>query len=241
VSTLPKNILVVDEQTVRTLHTALLLKRLEYNVFVASSGHDMMRLANGILPNLIMLDLRMPLIEGHTCLEKLRSSARLGLVKVVMVSEPSDTALLDECLEKGAQAALTRPLQPTELYRTLQELTEARPRKMPRLRVVFKVTVQSGTTARSSYATMISENGIFVRTMHPLEAGTDVKLALELPSAKPLTLDGRVLYNVKYGTDEFFEPGMGICFTNLGTEMIQGLRKFVEDNLTGDLSDDSFI
>ncbi|MFQ5736953.1 MAG: response regulator [Thermodesulfobacteriota bacterium] len=241
ITALPKNVLVSDADPSRNLHLAILLKRLEYNVFVASNPPDLFRVANSVMPNMILLDLRMPIFEGQTCLERLRSNHRFDYVKVVTVSDAIDSDLLQESVKRGADASLTRPVSVTELYSTIQRLTENRPRKIPRLRVLFKVTLLAGKTGLKAFATMISERGVFVRTLHPVKKGTEVRLTLDLPSSKPLVLDGRVIYEVHPGEDRFVEPGMGVLFTDVAGEVAHGLRRFIEEHLAGDLETDTII
>ncbi len=232
---------MADADPVRNLHLAILLKRLEYNVFVASNPPDLLRIAGTILPNVILLDMRMPFLDGQTCLEKLRSNHRLDYIKIITVSDEVDSGMLRESLKNGANAFVTRPVNVSALYAAIQGLTESRPRKIPRLRVIFKVTVLHGNTGRTAFATMISEKGIFVRTLHPLEKGTDVKLTLDLPSSHPLVLDAAVIYQVRNDRDEFVEPGMGLLFKNVAPEVSRGLREFIEHHLMGDLETEMII
>lgn len=241
ITSLPKNILVADVDPVRNLHAAILLKRLEYNVFVASNTPDLFRVTSSIMPNLILLDVRMPFFEGRACLERLRANPMFNYIKIVTVSDAPDLEILKQSAENGANAYLTRPLCVTGLYSTIQRLTETRPRRIPRLRVIFKVTILAGKTGRTAFATMISEKGLFVRTMHPLEKDADVRLTLDLPSARPLVLDGTVIYQVKYDRDTFVEPGMAILFKGIKEETGLGLRKFIESHLTGDLEQEMVI
>lgn len=232
---------MADVDPMRNLHSAILLKRLEYNVFVASTSPDLFRITSSIMPNLILLDVRMPLFEGHACLEKLRANPMFNYIKIVTVSDANDLDMLKKTAEHGASAYLTRPLCVTELYATIQRLTENRPRKIPRLRVIFKVTMVAGKTGRAAFATMISEKGVFVRTMHPLDIDTDVKLTLDLPSSIPLVLEGKVIYQVKYDRDQFVEPGMAILFRGLKEDTRLGLKKFIESHLKGDLEQEMVI
>jgi len=208
---------------------------------VASNPPDLFRIASSIMPNLILLDARMPFFEGKACLEKLRANPMFNYIKIVAVADAADTGILKQATESGANAYLTRPLCVTELYSTIQRLTETNPRRIPRLRVIFKVTVLSGTAGRSAFATMISEKGVFVRTMHPLDKGAEVKLTLDLPSSTPVVLDGTVIYQVKFDRDRFVEPGMAILFKGLKEEVRLGLKKFIEGHLTGDLDQEMVI
>ncbi|MBI1912969.1 MAG: response regulator [Deltaproteobacteria bacterium] len=204
-------------------------------------GLDILRIANGIMPNLILLDVNMPPIEGQNCLEKLRSTKMYSIIKIVMVGDRSEKANLEKSVKKGAEGYITRPISATELYRTVHNLVELHPRQIPRLRVIFKTTIFVGNTGRSSFATRISEQGAFIHSLNPLPVNTKIKLALDLPSEKPLTLDGEVIYVVKPGQEKYIEPGMGIRFLNLDREIQLGLRKFIEDQLTGEFDSEMLI
>lgn len=236
-----KSMLVADPDQRLALRAAIILKRFEYNVFVASGSAELLRIADYAMPNLILLDLRMPFVENRTCLEMIRSERGLDPVKVVTTADAADESFLKESLKKGANGFLVRPFGPTDLYRKIQALTETQPRECPRLRVIFRATVTAGHTARTAYATMISERGVFIRSMNPFEPGTHVLLALDLPSAKPLVLDGEVIYQVSLNRERFSEPGMGVKFVNLPPEVKMGLKTFIESQLTGDLEPEMMI
>ena len=238
---LPKNILVVDNDRVGNLKLATLIKRFDYNVFVATNSADYVRMVNSILPHLVLLNLNMPGVEGKTCLEWLRSNKGLDMIHVVVMGEEKDGEELDKSLEKGANAKIIRPAGPSALFRTVEDLMATTSRKVPRLRVIFKVTVTHGKTMRQTYVTSISENGVFVRTMNPLPNGTKLKLSMALPGAKPLELEGEVIYGVQYSSEKFNEPGMAVLFADLPEEVRLGIRKFVDEQLMGDLDPDLLV
>jgi CheY-like chemotaxis protein len=231
----PKNILVVDNDRVRNLKLSILIKRFDYNVFVAANSQDFMRMVKGILPQLVLMDLRMPLIDGKTCLEWLRSNKGLDIIHVVVMGEVQDMDLLDGSLKKGANAKIVRPISPTRLYQVIEDLMQTTKRKVPRLRVIFRATISTEKERRGTFAISISENGVFIRTMNPLERGISLRLSLDLPSAKPIELDGEVIYGVQYNSEKFIEPGMGIRFVNIPEKIRAGIRKFVEEQLMSDL------
>lgn len=238
---LPKNILVADLDESRGLHTALVIKRLEYNVFAAANGDDLLRITNRIIPQLILLDIRMSLTGRENCLDMLRSDSLFKMIRVVAVADGNDRKLLEESLKRGANAYLVRHLDPVSLYSTVQTLTETRPRRVPRLRVIFKVLLHTGEERRIKFATMISEQGVFIRTVDPLHAGTATRLTLELPSESPLTLDGEVIYSRACDKDAFLEPGMGIKFVNLTDKLKKEIKNFIEDQLSVDIDRETLI
>lgn len=225
---------MADPDAARCLKLATMVKRLDYNVFLASNGSDLVRMTSGIIPNAVLLDLEMPPVSGQSCLEALRSNRSLGMIRIITISEVGRTTDLVASLSRGAVGYVTRPVSPTELYRTVQKHIESRPRNFLRIRVLFKATVITGATGRATFATALSEQGVFIRTLKPFPGGTRLKVSLELPTPKPLVLEGEVLYAVKEMPDGLSEPGMGIRFVNLDSNIQAGLRKFIEDQVVGE-------
>lgn len=226
----PKNILVADPDYKRALRLAAVVKRLEYNVFVATSAADILRLTSGLMPNLILLAAGTP----QASVEELRANKALSMTKIITVSDKEKLSELEASMKKGANGYLVRPIGATALYRLIHSQIEPHPRQAPRLKVIFKVNVTSGQTARSTFATAMSEQGVFIRTVKPLQVGTRVKLALDLPSARPITVDGEVIYSIPEDTEKLAEPGMGIRFIDIEKDLQEGLRKFIDEQITGE-------
>lgn len=218
----------------RIQRIAFLLQRLEYNVFIASTPTDLFRVTRGLLPNLVLLDLRMPHYEGGECLVKFRQDKLLDMIKVVVIGERDEEPMLQEAVKKGAQGIIHRPVNPTELYTTIHNLIEPNPRQSLRLRLIFKVNVATASGVTSYFATTLSDNGLFIRTNEPLAIGTGVKVRFDLPNVKPFDYPGTVTYHTKADRNEFREPGMFILFQDISDEHNSELRKFIEDCLTGE-------
>ncbi|MBI5886867.1 MAG: response regulator [Deltaproteobacteria bacterium] len=229
-----KNILLADANYPRTQRLGRLLNRLEYNVFISNTPADLLRMAQRLLPNLIILDLRMPFHEGSDCLAMLRRDRPLDIVKVIVAGELSDEALLTDCLSKGAQAVIRRPINPTELYIIIHKLIEPNPRRSIRLRVIFKVKVIHGSSVKAYFATVISDQGLFIRTTEPLDTNETVKVVLDLPSTRPIEFSGMVIYRTRFDKETFQEPGMGIKFLDIDKDLQRNLRRFIESCLTGE-------
>ena len=187
---------------------------------------------------MVMLSLRMPPVEGKSCLEWIRSKGGLSLIKVVTMAPKEDKAMIEESLTKGADAGVIRPASPTDIFKIIEDNLESTSRQVPRLSVIFRATLVSAKGKIDSFVTNISEGGVFIRTMKPLPVRTAVKVTLDLPSAKPIVLEGEVANQIEYSAERFHEPGMGIRFVNMPDGVRPALRKFIEERLAGDLSKD---
>lgn len=188
----------------------------------------------GIIPHAVLLDLDMPPVAGQPIIEAMKANRSLAVMKIITVGDRARQKELDLSIKRGANAYVARPISPTELYRTIQKHIEPKPRNFLRIKVLFKSTVISGTTGRTSFATALSEQGIFIRTLKPFPVGTRVKVALELPSPEPIVLDAEVLYTVLPEPDRLTDPGMGLKFVDMSSDIQAGMRKFIEDQLMGE-------
>jgi len=233
---LPKNVLVVDGDGNRCFNLAILVKRLEHNIFTAGNDFEFTRIMNGVLPHLVLLNIEaMPTVDGKNALEYIRSNPNFEMIKIVTVASKSKKTDLEATLKNGAEAMLTIPINPTGLFHVLEQLSEVKARKVPRIRVIFKVLIESSAGQKKTFITEFSEHGAFIRTMKPFPAGTKVRLTPDLPSDKPIALEGEVIYSRTNEKNRLIEPGMGIKFLNLNDKTRLGLRGFVESQINIDL------
>jgi two-component system, NtrC family, response regulator AtoC len=118
-STTP-NILVVDDEPSMQRYLRTLLEVENYNVSTASTGEEAIdQVEKGLKPDLVLLDLLMPGIDGIQTLEKLRSMSP-GL-KVIMLSCVNDTRKVVQAMRMGARDFLPKPFQKTELDETIRQ------------------------------------------------------------------------------------------------------------------------
>src|SRR6201984_1804880 len=108
------NILLVDDEPGMLRYIRTLLEVDDYKVETASTGEEaLQRVEKGLEPDMVLLDVLMPGIDGLQTLEQLRQM-RPG-VKVVMLSCVSDTRKVVQAMRLGAQDYLTKPFQKAEL------------------------------------------------------------------------------------------------------------------------------
>src|SRR2546426_3524859 len=108
------NILLVDDEPGMLRYIRTLLEVDDYKVETASTGEEAVdRVQKGLQPDLVLLDLLMPGIDGLQTLEQLRQLQ--PSVKVVMLSCVNDTRKVVQAMKLGAQDYLTKPFQKAEL------------------------------------------------------------------------------------------------------------------------------
>ena len=121
-----RTVLVVDDDADirRALRRAL---RGRYRVLWAADGHDGISLARAERPALIILDLLMPGMDGHTAVQLLRLDPRTRGIPVIMCSGVTDAANAAECVDAGADAYFTKPLDLEDLKGWMESLMRRRP------------------------------------------------------------------------------------------------------------------
>ena len=108
-------ILVVDDQAANLRAVSALLTRHGYEVCTADSGTRAMDVARDCDPDLVLLDMRMPGMDGFDLLAVVRQDPALHRVPVVFLTAAHDRELLVRAFESGAVDYVTKPFMPEEL------------------------------------------------------------------------------------------------------------------------------
>lgn len=115
-----KNILVIEDD--RDIIDVLrhFLEKEDYHVHVAQDGFAGLKLAEKIVPNLILLDIILPKLDGTEVCKRLKSDRRLRAIPVVMLTAKAEEADKIKGLEIGADDYITKPFSPNELIARLK-------------------------------------------------------------------------------------------------------------------------
>jgi len=106
-------ILIVDDQKTNTLLISSLLN--DYECETAHSGQEALTKLNIFLPDLILLDVIMPEMDGYQVCEAIKSNPVHKEIPIVMVTSLDDRDSKIRGLAAGANEFLTKPIDPTEL------------------------------------------------------------------------------------------------------------------------------
>lgn len=110
-----QKILVVDDDLDTLRLVGMMLERQGYGIVAASNGQQALALARSEKPDLIVLDLMMPDIDGIQVARQLRSDPETGGILIVMFTAKDQMEEKLEGFNAGADDYLTKPIQPREL------------------------------------------------------------------------------------------------------------------------------
>lgn len=118
-------ILLVDDEPAITENLAPLLRRAGFEVVVAQSGDEALRRVRAIPPDLVVLDVLLPGMDGRAVLRQLREERRqVPIILLTQVGESGERAM---ALEEGADDYLNKPFDPHELVARIRAVLRRRP------------------------------------------------------------------------------------------------------------------
>jgi two-component system, sensor histidine kinase and response regulator len=111
----PGCILVVDDQPANVRVVSALLARHGHEVITASNGEEALAIASERIPDLMLLDMMMPGMDGFALLAEIKQRAELLRLPVVFLTAAQDRELLLRAFDAGAVDYVTKPFMPEEL------------------------------------------------------------------------------------------------------------------------------
>lgn len=121
---MPASILIADDYEDNRELLRLILSVGGYQIREASNGRECVLMAREDPPDLLLVDLSMPVLDGWGVLEALRSDERTRRIPCVAVTAFADLNY-QLALEKGFDAYISKPFQSKELLETVQRLLPA--------------------------------------------------------------------------------------------------------------------
>jgi two-component system alkaline phosphatase synthesis response regulator PhoP len=118
----PALVLVVeDESDIRTLLT-ITLELHGFQVIEATNGQEAIEKALSLKPDLVLMDVRMPLMNGIEACQVLKANERTRQIPVVFLSARDREADIEQGLAAGAAAYLLKPFDPKTLPGRLAQI-----------------------------------------------------------------------------------------------------------------------
>lgn len=112
-----RNVLVVeDEADLRMMTRIMLQSRAHFNVIEASTGEEALKVVESEPVDVMLLDLRLPDMEGWDVLERLADSGHLPALPVIMVSAHPTAAAATRAQARGVRGYVRKPFTAEELF-----------------------------------------------------------------------------------------------------------------------------
>jgi len=127
-----KKILIADDEPSIVAAVEFLLRRNGYEVEVARNGEEALRLVDTSHPDLVVLDVMMPVKSGYEICKRIRERPDSESIKIIMLSAKGRDAEVSKGLSIGADVYITKPFSTRELLAKIEGLLRQNPVAPPR-------------------------------------------------------------------------------------------------------------
>ncbi|GLU44947.1 response regulator transcription factor [Allomuricauda sp. NBRC 101325] len=115
-------ILIVDDEPNIVMTLEYAFKKKDFGVFIARDGTEALDIASKEKPDVILLDIMMPEMDGFETLKHVRDNKDLSHTKVVFLSAKNKEKDIEKGLKLGADAYMTKPFSIKKVIADVEQL-----------------------------------------------------------------------------------------------------------------------
>ncbi|MBB1194127.1 response regulator [Flavobacterium sp. SOK18b] len=117
-----KKILIVDDEPNIVMSLEYTFKKNNFEVFIARDGQEALDILQTKLPDVIILDVMMPMVDGFATLEQIKKEERLQHCKVIFLSAKNKEKDIEKGLSLGANLYVVKPFSIKKLVEQVHDL-----------------------------------------------------------------------------------------------------------------------
>lgn len=230
----PKVLLVDDVKLLLELEKSF-LKYSAVRVLTASNGEEALEVARSERPDLIFMDLNMPVMDGNKCCAVLKADPGLRSIPVIMVTTAGSQIDELRCREAGCDDYLTKPIDRRLFLEKGRRFVPAIDRRELRVSYMTDVLLMNGIVIGNASSADISVGGLYVSAHRKPESDDELKVSFMLPGTDVrIKAKGRVAWDNSGNSRNKprLPAGFGFEFTEIDTDSIKEIRCYVEQQQT---------
>ena len=120
-----KRVLIADDEPNIVISLEFLMEQAGYEIKVASNGQEALDLSASFRPDLVLLDIMLPLKSGYEVCQQLKSDPDTRAIKVIVLSAKGRDVEVAKARELGADAYITKPFSTRDLVARVREMLGA--------------------------------------------------------------------------------------------------------------------
>ena len=121
---MPRKILIADDEQSIVVPLEFLMQQKGYHVTAAYNGEEAIEKVISFNPDLILLDIMLPIIDGFEVCQMIRSNPNWKDIKIIFVSAMGREVDIAKGLALGADAYITKPFANTEILQKVKEVLD---------------------------------------------------------------------------------------------------------------------
>jgi CheY-like chemotaxis protein len=120
-------VLVVDDEPNILLSLEFLMKKKGYEVFIARNGAEALDLINAHRPDIIVLDIMMPEVDGYEVCTYVKQNPDLSHIRIIFLTAKSKEADVEKGYKAGADLYMTKPFSTRDLMQRISDFSIEKP------------------------------------------------------------------------------------------------------------------
>ncbi len=118
----PKTILIVDDELSILVPLQFLMEKAGYKAKLAQSGKEAIEKISANCPDLVLLDIMLPDLDGYEIYQMIRQRAEWESIRIIFLTAKNRDTDMAKGLAMGADAYITKPFSNTQLVEKIREL-----------------------------------------------------------------------------------------------------------------------
>ena len=119
-----RKILIVDDEPNIVMSLEYTFKKQDFEVYIARDGSEALEILKHHIPNVVLLDIMMPNVDGYQTLTHIKSTESLKDTKVVFLTAKNKASDIEKGLKLGADKYLTKPFSVKKIVSEILELLD---------------------------------------------------------------------------------------------------------------------
>ena len=117
-----KKILIADDEHKIMMTLEYAFRKANYQVFIARDGSEVLEILEKEIPDVILLDIMMPVLDGYSTVSEIKKNEKLQRVKIILLSAKAREEDIKKGLDLGVDAYVTKPYSIKKLLEKVEEI-----------------------------------------------------------------------------------------------------------------------
>lgn len=228
-----KKILLVDDVHLFLEQEKTFFNRGQFELLLANSGKEALRIIREERPDLVFMDLYMPDMDGDTCCHMIKLDEESRKIPVIMVTKGVNEEDFERSWQSGCDDIIVKPINRhyflaiTKKYLNIR--FRATPRFIARLRISYG---ENPGKLLTDFSVNLSTGGVFIETADYLPVDTILNIEFFLPETeRTIGCKGRVAWvnHSKLLSNPNLPAGMGLQFLDISLDDMNSVRQYIKN------------
>jgi CheY-like chemotaxis protein len=220
-------VLIIDASVDDRFVTGMLLQRFGYTICSAHTAEEAVEFMFVAPPAAVVSEGG---AAGASLLARIKQDAHFTGVPVIILEASPDPTLEARARRGDIATCLRKPVEAEALFRAVQNSVERTPRQNIRIVTYLPAKLMDDPAGGDGYVTVLSEYGMFFRTLEPRDVHATVPANIEL-KGRTISIEATVLYTCEFDEGPFKEPGMGMKFSKISEDARAFIRGFILEQI----------